>query len=89
MRRRASGSEKLRAAVAAKLRAFAEEWAGRLGLDVRKVGGYVDRADALDRGEPVLVASWEIPSGLRAALGVAGTRHYVLEPDGMLHRYEA
>lgn len=86
MRRRASGSEELWAAVAAKLRGFAEEWAGRLGLDVRDVGGYVDRADRLDRGEPVLVASWEVPAELRQALGIAGTCHYVLEPDGMLRR---
>lgn len=83
MRRRRAGNDELRAATAAKLRQFSEEWLGRLGAD----GGAGARAEAIERGERVTVAGHEIPPEFRRALGVDGSAPYVLAPDGSLRRW--
>ena len=73
-------------------RALAAEWRAwharvcdfraRLGVEAPE---RCERADALDRGEPVEVANWELPHDiLPPGALVFGPYFYVIEPDGSL-----
>jgi hypothetical protein len=76
----AAGPE-LRAAVAARLRAKAAEWAERLGPEGEDPRFGLDKAERLDAGDPVRVYGWELPPEHPA---YSGSRSYLLEHDGSL-----
>jgi hypothetical protein len=76
-----AGGSDVRAELAAKWRARAAEYAERIGMPPASDGEV--RADALDRGEPVEVAGWELPRGLLPRGAAPGAPYfYVIEPDG-------
>jgi len=70
------GGSDLRARLAERDRRWAAEWAGFLGVGrpdpLPDVGGWAARADAIDRGEPVVVACWEFDREDRPGLPVDG-----------------
>ncbi len=84
----------LRAKLAARFREVAYDYAERLGIDVDptdpqtiknlSLDHFCQRADALDRGEPVEVASWELPRGTIAGPLTQAPHFFVLEADGTL-----
>lgn len=99
MRRRVEGHEDVRASLATTFRGRFRDYVVRIGgFDpdtltdaekdalARRGNLYDGRADALDRGEPVRVANWELPRGVlpnvRGILGPAYPYWYVVEPDG-------
>lgn len=81
--RRATTVTTVRAELAAGWRAFAADFAERLEIPPARVGAYLARADALDRGEPVDVASWEVSRHLPGRLSGLPYR-WTVEPDGEL-----
>jgi hypothetical protein len=61
---------------------YGELWR-RQGGSGEPPASWVGRAERIEAGEPVRVASWELPSDHP---GHSGTRWYTLEPDGSLNR---
>jgi hypothetical protein len=75
----------LRAELAASDREWARSYAERIGFPPgERLSYYLDRADALDRGEPVEVDAWELPRGVLPHGAVAAGGRYVIELDGTL-----
>jgi hypothetical protein len=81
----------LRADLADKFREQAHKVADRLGGGVAPDGHALERADALDAGESVTVANWELPKGTLPLGSCRPGRPYwyVVEPDGSIHLSEA
>lgn len=79
--RRGAGHGNVRGELAAKWRAQAADYGARLGVAPQAVGGWVERADALEAGKPVLVAAWELPRSVRLRMSEAPD-WYLIEPDG-------
>ncbi len=73
--------------LAAKWRAFAYDYADQIGRPVEEMGYYLERSAALDRGEPVTVAAWELPRELRPPLHSAPD-WFVIELDGTVRPVE-
>lgn len=80
-RKQHAGSADLRAYLAESWRSFAEDFAERIGMPAESVGGYLQRAEALEAGEPVEVAAWELPAG---TVPRGDGRRYVIQSDGEL-----
>jgi hypothetical protein len=77
----------LRADVAARIRERCRDYWRRSGHEGAPPASWLDlpRAARIEAGEPVRVASWELP---REHPAYGGTRWYTLEPDGTLTKLE-
>jgi hypothetical protein len=80
-------AREVRAQVAAIIGARSTDYRRRAGDEGSPPASWLDlpRAARIEAGEPVRVASWELPRGHPA---YSGTGSYTLEPDGSLTALE-